>query len=138
MAKVKKKIKKDFVLFYHEDFEIKKKLIDVARQLRQKKAIAEQLSSALIYASFAEYVGEHVLENCRHLAYNATMQFYGGIIGFDERGRDQNKPLGHIICQLEKYDFPLKREIVDLLGEIADSRNNLFHNLAKAKQEDLA
>lgn len=126
--------KKDqqFKFFIHENLELKKQLLEIARSKRTN----EPLASALIYASIAEYLAENLLENLRNLVYRASYEQFAGILFVDERADDSKKTMGHIVRELSKYFFSDKDEVIRLLGRIAECRNNLFHNLAKITPAD--
>ncbi|MFQ5585729.1 MAG: hypothetical protein ACE5GF_02745 [Thermodesulfobacteriota bacterium] len=52
---------KDFIPLGHENIEIKKQLIEYARGLKEKPEFENQLASAFIYISFADYLCKNLL-----------------------------------------------------------------------------
>lgn len=131
------KQKKTFVPFAHDDLELKNQLIDYARVLSVKKDAEAQLASAMIYASFTEYIAGHLLDNMRYLMYQTTYNQYAGILFVDERDDSEVRMMGKTIHLLQKFSFPDKTDILRLLSEVSKSRNNLFHNFARADLEGL-
>lgn len=135
--KSKRKKNKTFNFFLHENIEIKKQLLGAARSLKKDEGVGDLFAGALIYASLAEYLAENLLENLRQLMYQTTYVQYAGIVFIDERYDDRKKTLGQTICELEKYFFPDKEEIMEILREITDARNNVFHNLGKMHESEM-
>jgi hypothetical protein len=124
-----------FIPFTHDDLELKNQLIGYARLLADKTDAEAHLACAMIYASFAEYVAGHLLDSLRHLVYQTTYNQYAGILFIDERKVKQDGkglPLGALTKLLQAYVFPDKDEIITLLQGVTKSRNNLFHNFARA------
>lgn len=93
-----------------------------------------QLGCAMIYASFAEYMAGHLLDNLRHLMYQSTYRDFAALLFVDQRPKKSDKPLtmGGTVGRLKTYGFPDKEAILELLASIGNSRNNLFHNFAKS------
>ncbi len=106
-----------------------------ARGLKGGAGVGDQLAGVVIYASLTEYLAENLLENLRQLVYYTTYIQYAGILFLDERNDESKRTLGQTVRELEKYYFPDRDEIIRLLKEITESRNNVFHNLAKVDQE---
>lgn len=127
-----------FVPFSHENLELKNALVSQARSLRQDEKTESQLASAMIYVSISEYLAEHLLENLKYFIYRSTYIDFAGILFIDERGASSRQTFGDSIKSLNKYNFPDKSEIISMLQEINKCRNHLFHNLAKASENDLA
>ena len=72
MSKEKNKLKKIFIPFTHQDLELKNGLLQYGRDLKAKTGFENQLASAFIYASFAEYLGDNLLENLRYFVYKGS------------------------------------------------------------------
>jgi len=124
--------KAKFVPFAHEDLELKNYLIEYARTLSTKEDAEAQIACAVIYASFAEYMAGHLLDNLRYLVYQTTYRDYAGILYQDERDDKKIRTMGQTINLLRAFGFPDKEDILRLLEQVSKSRNNLFHNFAKA------
>ena len=75
---------KDFVPLGHENIDIKNKLIDYARKLKEKEGFENQLAASFIYTSFTEYIAKNLLENLRYFTYKGTYTQYAGILYIDE------------------------------------------------------
>lgn len=130
--------KNDFKPFTHNELELKNALLSEARKLSGSEEFSNRLASAVIFASLVEYLAEHLLKNLSHLVYKITYLEYAGIIYIDERSGNEKLTLGQLARHLEKYSFPDKKEIIEILEEIARLRNHLFHNLAKTSVNDFA
>ena len=129
--------KTDFIPLGHDNLDIKNELITYARTLKGKPEFENQLAASFIYVSFAEYLAKNLLENLRHFVYQGTYDQFAGIIHIDQRDEKTNKPLGFLLGEIDKYDFPDKHGIRTLLSRILMLRNNLFHNFAMADLAEL-
>ena len=132
MKKKHKKPKKNFLPFTHQDLELKNGLLQYARDLRAKQGFENQLASGFIYASFTEYLGDHLLENLKFFIYKGTYNQYAGILFIDETTAADQLTLGQIIGKLKKYSFPDKEGILELFEGICKARNTIFHNFANS------
>lgn len=132
-----KKAKQAVVPFIHFDLEYKNQLLNYARLLKDTKKLETDLASAVIYASFAEYVASFVLNNLRHIAYIHTYNSSSAIAYLDQRKDPLDRPISYFIDELRHYSFPDKQEFINLLDEIKNCRNDLFHDLAKSTKDDL-
>ncbi len=137
MKKPKKKPKKIFLPFTHQDLELKNGLLQYARDLKAQVGFENQLASGFIYASFTEYLGDHLLENLRYFIHKGTYNQYAGILFIDETTTNDQLTLGKIIEKLEKYSFPDKDGVLELFMEICHARNNIFHNFANSDKSGL-
>lgn len=125
--------------FIHANIELKKVLLDHARQLASQDGMEAPIAAAVIYASFAEYLTEFLLENVRLMCSEASLRSFDGVI-YSKKKPEQTKKektFGEIIGLLRRYKFPGDDEILARCKKISDARNNLFHNFAKVSQEDL-
>ncbi len=131
--------KKTFKPFEHDDLEIKNELINYARSIRDKQEVETRLATAMIYSSFAEYLAGNLLENLRHLVYQSTYRDFAGIVFIDLRNTRGKRPptMNTIIDMLKSFSFPDRDSVLDLLADIAKSRNNLFHNFATTDAKGL-
>lgn len=130
--------KKQFKPFTHDDLELKNELINYARSIKDKKEVETRLASAMIYSNFAEYMAGHLLENLRHLMYQSTYRDFAGILYIDLRNTKDKRPpmMGTTIDLLRQFSFPDKEGVLDLLVDISNSRNNLFHNFARSDTKE--
>lgn len=131
MKKKKSEKRNKFTPLEHQDLEFKHNLINLAKSLRAKEGFENQLASAFIYVSFAEYIADHLLETLRYFIYDNSYKNFGGIIFVDQRDLGQNRTLGMTIKELEGYNFSDKDGILELLDGICQMRNDLFHSLAR-------
>lgn len=129
--------KKKFIPLSHEDLDLKRNLLQYARDLRPKDGFENGLASAFIYSSFTEYVAENLLDNLRHFVYQGVYSQYAGILFIDERWDQKKKTLGQMIGELEKFDFPDKSAILQCMRNVSEARNRMFHNFAKSDQAGL-
>jgi uncharacterized protein with HEPN domain len=132
MAKQKK-----FVFLGHDNQDLKNQLLNYSRELRKKQGFENQLAATFIHVSFAEYLANNLVENLRYLMHQGTYNQYAGILFIDERRSRKVRTLGQLIEELRKYSFPDKEEILAILIEIKDLRNNIFHNFASADLGEL-
>jgi hypothetical protein len=131
MKKSKNKLKRIFIPFTHQNLDLKNGLLQYGRELKSKVGFENQLASAFIYASFAEYLGDNLLENLRYFVHKGSFNQFAGILFIDESNREEKLTLGQIVSKLKKYSFPDKEKIIELLDDVCDARNNIFHEFAK-------
>lgn len=125
--------KKFFKPLTHEDLEYKGFILRFAREISKKEGFENGLAAAMIYSSFAEYIAENLLENLKYFVYRGTYNQYAGIIFVDERKiKKGKKTIGQNIGELEKFNFPDKEGVLSCLRKIAEARNNMLHQFAKA------
>lgn len=129
--------KKKFIPLSHDDLELKRSLLQYARDLKNKPGFENVLAAAFIYSSFTEYVAENLLENLRHFVYQAVYSQYAAILFIDERDDIKKKTLGQIIGELEKFYFPDKQAILRCMRNVSEARNRMFHNFAKSNHAGL-
>ena len=132
-----KKPKRLFIPFTHQDLELKNGLLQYGRDLKEKTGFENQLASAFIYASFTEYLGDNLLENLRYFVHKGSYNQFAGILFIDELHKEEKLTLGQIISKLKKYNFPDKDSVLELLKDICDARNNIFHNFANTDIDGL-
>lgn len=121
-----------FKPFDHKNLELKNALINYARELKDKEGFENHLAATFIYANFAEYLAGNLIEHLRYFVYYGSYNQFAGILFIDERTQNKPKTMGQNIAELNKFDFPDKKEISTLLSEISKKRNNIFHNFADA------
>lgn len=137
MNKKSNKPRKIFIPFTHQDLELKNGLLQYGRDLKAKSGFENQLASAFIYASFTEYLGDNLLENLRYFIYKGSYNQFAGILFIDESHKEERLTLGQIISKVKKYNFPDKENVLELLKEVCDARNNIFHNFANSDIQGL-
>jgi hypothetical protein len=117
---------------------MKNDLLELARGMWNSNAFDKQLASLVIYASFAEYLAEHLLSSVKYAIEIASYAQFGAIIYLKSDDEKSPRPLAmyDYINRLETYEFPDKANIVPLLKSIGKARNQLFHNFARIKPED--
>ncbi len=132
--------KKDdkFVPFIHENLELKNQLIEWARSLKNKLEPEAQLASVMIYANFTEYLAEHLLETMRYIIYQGSYNQFAGIVFINNDVDTKPVFMRDKLKELSKYEFPDKKQLLTMFTQINKKRNNLFHNLAKADQDQLS
>ena len=132
-------------LFSHEELEVKRRFLEIARDFHEKSTnektnkndqIAFELASALIYMNVADYLAEYLFKNIHLLAQEAVSRYYFGSITFSG-GRKKPYNIGESISQLKKYEFPRKKDILVKLDEVKRSRNLVAHEMLKTKASDL-
>lgn len=136
---MKKKNRKKFTPFTHEDLDIKNELLQLARNARkqdQERKLENDLASVLIYSNIAEYLAENLLENLNHFVKESTYKDFGGILFLEYVcDPDRKRTLNQVVDEIQKFSFPDKDNILSCLRKIADSRNRIFHNFAKSNIE---
>lgn len=122
----------------HEYLNLKNDLLGSARTMWNSNDFEKQLASLIIYASFAEYLAEHLLLSVKYAVENASYSQYGGILFLNTEEKKTSKPLTmyDYINRLDNYEFPDKSNIVLLLKETAKARNKLFHDFARLAPDD--
>lgn len=122
----------------HEHLEIKNNLLGSARAMWASNDFEKQLASLIIYASFAEYLAEHLLGSVKYAVENASYAQFGAVLYLNSNEKKSNKPLTmyDYINRLESYEFPDKVNIIPLLKSVGQARNKLFHDFARIKPED--
>lgn len=128
---------KKFIPFGHENLDLKKELVNHARSLKDKTDFDSQLVSTFLYISFAEYLGNHLLVNLRHLVNIGTYNQFAGILFIDETDDSRSKTIGQILKEIDKFDFPDKKGIKILLSQIQKLRNKFFHTFIESNIKEL-
>lgn len=122
--------------FTHDNLELKQGFLKYARDLKGKQGFENGLAAAVIYASFAEYIAENLLENLRHLIFTSSFNQYAGIVYKTSQDKKQKRrTLGESIHELESYSFPDRDGIIGCLKKINKARNEIFHELASSDQK---
>ncbi len=127
------------VPFDHDNLDIKNNLLNLARQSWDSGDFEKKLASLIIFASFAEYLAEHLLDTVRYAVERASYQSYGAVI-FLKADDTKAKPLNmsDYINRLSNFEFPDKKDTLKLMKTIATARNKLFHDFARITLEEAA
>lgn len=140
----KKKQNEKFVPFQHEHLNIKQELLQMARNIKTPEqeanttSIQIDLSSVLIYSNMTEYLAENLLESLNYHIKKSTYKEFAGILYINSTySEESNMTLGTLIKELNKFSFPDKENILKAFKKISESRNRIFHNLAKSDLEEI-
>lgn len=135
----KKKVNEKFIPFQHEHLDIKQELLQMARNIKipeqeqNTTQIQIDLASVLIYSNMTEYLAENLLESLNYHIKKSTYKEFAGILYINcTYSEDNNMTLGTLIRELNKFNFPDKENILKSFKKISESRNKIFHNLAKS------
>lgn len=120
--------------FVHENFDYLKSAIELGRSI-DNNGPEGRLASALLYVNAIDYVAGHILQNLKTIAYLTTLTELS--IVFRKDLDIDDKPLGWIICELKKYEFPDKEDFIIDLTSFNKLRKNIIHNLLKNKNNNL-
>lgn len=121
----------------HEHLELKNNLLELARGWWQTGDLEKRLASLIIYASFAEYLAEHLLNSLRYAVERASYSAYSAIVYLKPKEVTNRPPTMYdYINRLEGFEFPDKSNIIQLLKDISKPRNKLFHNFARIKPDE--
>lgn len=141
----KKKQNEKFVPFHHEHLDIKQELLQMARNIKTPEQeqtttnIQIDLASVLIYSNMTEYLAENLLESLNYHVKKSTYKEFAGILYINcTYSEDSNMPLGALIKELNKFSFPDKENILKSFKKISESRNRIFHNLAKSSLDEIS
>lgn len=138
----KKKVNEKFIPFQHEHLDIKQELLQMARNIKkpdqEDMSVQIDLASVLIYSNLTEYLAENLLESLNHYVKKSTYKEFAGILYINHTySEDDNMTLGILIKELNKFSFPDKESILKSFKKISESRNRIFHNLAKSSIEEI-
>lgn len=119
----------------NDSFDMSNFLSSYADQLKESTDPDKQIASSMIYAGLAEffcdifiqYLSKSV-ENSRKKVLFKAKKFYNG----------KNTNLESALRKLEFFDYPNKTEIEEEIKLIKDSRNDLFHNLVRAREKNIS
>ena len=123
-----------YVPFWHENFEFKKLVIDLAR--KQPPTFEGIHVAALIYVNAVDYIAQHLLEHLMNMTYLATNHEFNCVMFFDVV-KPEHVSLGNTIRELNKYEFPDKKDFMEGLNEFVTIRNRLLHNLLTLSPEEV-
>lgn len=139
-----KKNNKKFIPLTHDHLSIKNELLQIARNIGTeenesfKLSLQADLASVLIYSNIAEYLAENLLENLNHYIKNSTYKDFAGILFINHSSSDKNNmTLGTVTKELDKFEFPDKTNILKSFKKLSESRNKIFHNLAKSSTDEV-
>lgn len=124
-----------YIPFLHDNFEFKKNVIDLAR--KQTDTFEGIHTATLIYVNAVDYIAQHLLENLISITYLITTNESNGVVFFNEE-KIKGLPLGKTIRELEKYEFPDKKDFMQGLKEFVEIRNRLVHNLLSLTTEQVS
>lgn len=132
-------MEENFVPLHHINVSLKDEILAVARKLKKEadEDYEKLFGASLIYASLSEYLTENLLHNLRYFLYKASHDAYSSIVYYKFNDKDQ-LPLGPMLKEIQKHEFPNKEEIINLIQKIYRSRNNLFHDFAKSSESELS
>ena len=123
-----------FIPFLHDNFQFKRNVIDLAR--KQPQTFEGIHTATLIYVNAVDYIALHLLENLRYITYLVTNNELNDIIFFSNVKKD-GIPLGKVMYELEKYEFPDKNDFMSGLTEFGKIRNKLVHNLLSLTPDEI-
>lgn len=131
-------MKKDigsYIPFIHENFEFKKGVIELAR--KQPQTFEGIHVATLIYVNAIDYIAQHLLEHLMYMTYLLTNKEFNCVI-FYSQVKPDNVSLGNTMRELNKYEFPDKKDFMEGLNEFVSIRNRLLHNLLSLSSEEIA
>lgn len=126
----------DWQPFKHDNFEYKKRVIDVARQ-RDNAKPESVLMAVLIYVNAVDYVASHLLKNLKEMKYLILHNELNGTIFEDYEDGSKGLPLGAIKNILSKYEFPDKKDFIGELNEFNLLRTKYIHNFLNIPSDEL-
>jgi hypothetical protein len=124
-----------YIPFEHENFLLIENVIKIA-QNQTNDGLESALTSILIYMNAVDYLSTHVLKNLSIINYLLVQHELNGSIYLSIQDH-KDKPLGSIIFELEKYEFPGKKEFIEDLRSFLILRNKYAHNLLKLTEENI-
>jgi len=124
-----------YIPFVHKNFNYVKTIIQMARDSRSKGAEGT-LAASLIYMNAIDYIAAHLLENFKAIEYLITYQELNATI-FKNIEENPAIPLGRLIGELEKFEFPDKNAFIADLGIFNKCRTKLAHNLLRLNPSDI-
>lgn len=117
--------------FLHDEIEVKKKFLELARDFASSGEMEKELASVMLYANLSEYLAFHLLESLKQVVFSGSRTFWNGVVYYDSRSSDQKLTIGQIAKELQKYGFPSKELIIPILDRIAVNRNKVMHNMLR-------
>jgi len=106
------------------------KILDKVQKLIKSKDITDKLTAAIIVSSLDEVIADNIfmhvnlelnekLLTCKHMYFINTQKIR----------RNSNTNLESSISRLDCFIFPYKKELLKILEQIKESRNELIHGL---------
>lgn len=123
--------------FLHDEIEVKKKFLELARDFSTSKELEKELASVMLYANLSEYLAYHLLESLRQVVFSGSKAFWNGVVYYDSRGASEKMTIGQIAIELKTYGFPSKELIIPKLKRIAENRNKVMHNMLRTPGSQL-
>jgi hypothetical protein len=118
--------------FFHEEIEVKKKFLELAREFKNSDELEKELASAMLYANMSEYLAYNLIESLKQSIYSGSKAFWNGSIYVNLSGNKDNRmTIGQIAVELRKFGFPSKEIIIPLLDRIAQNRNTIMHKMLR-------
>jgi hypothetical protein len=130
--------------FQHKNLQIKRELLNLARKYDSKASketdgeliLAYKLASALLFMNHADYLAQYIALSIRQLADDSIdTYFHGSISVTKELHKDMT--IGESQKLLQKYEFSSKKELIDILGHIKSSRNQVAHTILKTDPSEI-
>jgi hypothetical protein len=123
--------------FFHEEIEVKKRFLEIARDFANSSDIEKELASALLYANMSEYLAYHLLESLKQTVFSGSKAFWNGNVYLDARDTSEKLTIGQIAQELKRYGFPSKELIIPLLRRITTNRNKIMHNMLRLPASEM-
>ncbi|EKD43245.1 MAG: hypothetical protein ACD_72C00396G0006 [uncultured bacterium] len=118
----------NFQPFQHDKQESKNQLINFARTQDVSK-VEGVFTATLIYTNLVDYLAKHLLENLRKMVCIDTYKRFGGVFYYDPNNQRINLSLGELCNNLDHFDFPDKKDLMENLRKFSKLRNQIMHNL---------
>lgn len=130
-----KKTLNTYIPFEHENFEYKKRIIDIARE--QGADLQGVLTSTLIFVNAVDYIASHLLENLLIMSHLITHHALNATVFMSYPEYQKGLPLGEITKLLKRFEFPDKTEFISELSSFNDLRVKYIHRLLSSPPEDI-
>ena len=109
-------------------------LISFAGEWAIKKDLQSRLASSLIYANLAEFFADDLIDSIKTEMNHKLIE---SRVKLEPPSVDIKTNLERSITTLKTFQFPKKSEIIQLLIQIKENRNSLFHALLVLHLKDL-
>lgn len=122
--------------FFHDNFDIKKSVLDIART-QDITTVPGVLTSVLINVNAVDYVAGHLYKHFQIMQSLITFNELNSVVYANCDVMRYNLTLGELIKKLEVYEFPEKSDFIQGLKEFNNLRNKYIHNLLSLSKKEL-
>ncbi|HSV94702.1 MAG TPA: hypothetical protein VLH94_01850 [Spirochaetia bacterium] len=127
-----------YIPLEHENFGVKKNILDFARKQNNPEDPLGIFTRVLIYINAIDYISAHLTTHIHHIMHIIMFRSTNGRIYPKKQDHVMNKPLESLIKMLRVFEFPSKSTFISKLIQFKDYRNKYVHRLMSLTEKDLS